>query len=112
MNRTRKIIIAASIVFVAIGITSPYAWRFGTLYWAKSRARQIFSTFSPNDRRVLDQTPVAVVFPPINLESDHRESAELHGYRFNFPKPISRSEKPPSVLLEYGRYQVLIRPPV
>src|SRR6476620_3298214 len=110
MTRTNKIIMAV-VVIAAIAITSPFAWRAGSLFWAKSRARKVFESYTPNDRLILDQTPAPIAFPPLELDDSRRDSVDLQGYRFDFPKAVLRREKPPSVLLEYERYQVMIRPP-
>jgi hypothetical protein len=114
MFRSRKIALGLLVtVLVALAVGTPHILRAGALYWAKSSARQTISKFTPEERRILNVTPVAVELPSTQLDSRLLDTVEIGGYVFWIPRPTTHAYTPSgkSIILTYPQYQAIIRAP-
>ncbi len=112
MSRKRWILLGAvPVILIGLGAAFPFAFRAGSLYWAKHSARKIFSQFPQDSRRNLNATPMDVVLPESNPDTRSVENVRLKSYSIRIPRPTSRQENPKNVLLTYPRFQARILAP-
>lgn len=90
---------------------SPFAWRIGALYWAKSSAWRNLSKLTPENRQALNTMPALIVLPPVNGDSDLFVSAEIGSYIAHFRRSDTLEQSENSLLITYPRFQARILPP-
>jgi len=93
------IALAASIV-----ISSPFLWRAGALYWAKSSARRAFNNLTPAERKSMNATPAPIILPA-NATAE-LATVEYKSFTLHVPPPQTRDASDKMLNLTYPHFQV------
>jgi hypothetical protein len=108
MSGRRRIVFGIVIALLAGAALSPWAWRAGSLYWAKYKARQTFSNLTPADRAALNSTPASVTLPNFDPDSQPVDAIDFGSHRFRVLRPTSQPDRDGAhVRLTYPTFQAI-----